>query len=887
MAARRGTVEHGGTAGNPTLPTETPSMISDIILPPNTNTSGNNFAEIPLGRRISGMVFLDYNNDGLFNGSDYGIGSQTINLSGTDINDNAINLSVTTNPDGTYDFLNLPEGTYTVTQPNQPTGTTNGITTPGTTGGTATGVLVTPSVISGISLIGVNVSSLNNNFAEQPGAAPDLTLTKTHYPSCFACSGTDAYFTITPANIGTQATSGTVTIIDTLPDGLTPTAAAGTGWSCSIGGQIVTCTTSSVIPGGASGENIIINVAVGSGLAGQILVNTAVISGGGEPEEFTGNNTATDSVPIANIVSLRGTVWLDVNHNRIPEAGERRLAGWIVELYLNGSIVDITSTAADGTYSFSTSPGSGYRVVFREPASGATFAYPVPNESGSSFDDGVVSPANPSGADTSDGTLSSMTLVLGSNYSGHSLPVDPGGVVYDAVTRFPVSDATVSLSGPGGFVPATHLVGGAANATQVTGPDGFYQFFLLSGAPSGEYIISVVSPVGYNPGVSTIIPPTAGPYVVPGSGIAAIQAQPTPPTGAQPTTYYLSFTMSGTSADVVNNHIPIDPLGVGGDIIVTKITPLVNVKRGDLVPYTITATNASPETLVNIDVRDIIPPGFKYRKGSATLNKLKSEPVVDGRMLIWPNLTFAPEEKKTFTMLLVVGSGVGEGEYTNQVYAANSLSSVTVSNVATATVRVIPDPTFDCTDIIGKVFDDKNANGYQDEGELGIANVRLATARGLIVTTDAHGRFHIPCASVPHADRGSNFIMKVDERTLPSGYRMTTENPYTVRATRGKMIKMNFGAAIHRVVRIDVTDAAFEPGSENLRSEWQEKMQALEKTLRESPTVVRLAYRMNKDSKSLVKKRIKAMRKMLTEIWKKGENCPPLIFEEEIVEAKQ
>jgi hypothetical protein len=258
-----------------------------------------------------------------------------------------------------------------------------------------------------------------------------------------------------------------------------------------------------------------------------------------------------------------------------------------------------------------------------------------------------------------------------------------------------------------------------------------------------------------------------------------------------------------------------------------------------------------------------------------------------GRQLTWPNLTFAPGERKTFTMILVVGAGVGVGEYTNQVYALNNLINTVVSNVATATVRVIPDATFDCTDIIGKVFDDKNINGYQDEGEPGIANVRLATARGLIVTTDAEGRFHIPCAHVPHTDRGSNFIMKVDERTLPSGFRMTTENPYTVRATRGKMIKMNFGAAIHRVVRIDVTDAAFEPGSEKLRGEWQEKMQALEKTLRESPTVVRLAYRMNKDSKSLVKKRIKAMRKMLTEIWKKGENCPPLIFEEEIVEAKQ
>jgi large repetitive protein len=43
-----------------------------------------------------------------------------------------------------------------------------------------------------------------------------------------------------------------------------------------------------------------------------------------------------------------------------------------------------------------------------------------------------------------------------------------------------------------------------------------------------------------------------------------------------------------------------------------------------------------------------------------------------------------------------------------------------VSGEATATVRVIPDPTFDCTDVIGKVFDDATCNGYQDAGEKGL-----------------------------------------------------------------------------------------------------------------------------------------------------------------------
>jgi hypothetical protein len=61
-------------------------------------------------------------------------------------------------------------------------------------------------------------------------------------------------------------------------------------------------------------------------------------------------------------------------------------------------------------------------------------------------------------------------------------------------------------------------------------------------------------------------------------------------------------------------------------------------------------------------------------------------------------------------------------------------------------------------------------------------------------------------------DRGSNFIVKLDTRSLPSGYRMTTENPRVVRLTPGMMTEMNFGATLTRVVRIDLNNAAFAGG---------------------------------------------------------------------------
>ena len=59
------------------------------------------------------------------------------------------------------------------------------------------------------------------------------------------------------------------------------------------------------------------------------------------------------------------------------------------------------------------------------------------------------------------------------------------------------------------------------------------------------------------------------------------------------------------------------------------------------------------------------------------------------------------------------------------------------------------------------------------------------------------------------ADRGDNFILKLDTSSLPTGYRLTTENPRVVRLTPGKMSEINFGASISQLIRIDLNPQAF------------------------------------------------------------------------------
>ena len=75
------------------------------------------------------------------------------------------------------------------------------------------------------------------------------------------------------------------------------------------------------------------------------------------------------------------------------------------------------------------------------------------------------------------------------------------------------------------------------------------------------------------------------------------------------------------------------------------------------------------------------------------------------------------------------------------------------------------------------------------------------------IEIDGFGRFHITCAVTPHEGRGSNFVLKLDDRTLPSGYRASGNQVRIKRATRGKALRFNFGASIHRVIGLDIADA--------------------------------------------------------------------------------
>src|SRR6185295_12547365 len=102
---------------------------------------------------------------------------------------------------------------------------------------------------------------------------PDLTITKSHVGN-FTQGQVGATYTLTATNSGFAATSGVVTVTDTLPAGLTATAISGAGWACVLG--TLTCTRSDALAAGASYPAITVTVTVANNAAASVTNSAAV-----------------------------------------------------------------------------------------------------------------------------------------------------------------------------------------------------------------------------------------------------------------------------------------------------------------------------------------------------------------------------------------------------------------------------------------------------------------------------------------------------------------------------------------------------------------------------------------------------------------------------------
>ncbi len=812
----------GSAGGSATTPAVAPSAISAITLGANQTATGYLFGEIPPAT-IAGRVFDDLANDGAFNPpTDVGYAGNAIVLTGTNDLGQSVNITTTTATDGTFSFIDLRPGTYTLTQPNQPIGRLNGITTAGSIGGvasgSATGVQTLPSAITGIVIGAPGLDSIDHRFAEVPASSSIagrvwLDLDNDGLIGAgeagiagqtIVLTGTDALGAPVARSTSTDG-NGQYSFGGLMPGNYVleqNSQPAGTYNGHTVAGSI-----EGVPTGSASNPD-----ATHSRIAGIVLTGVA---------DSLGNNFG--ELPES---SLSGSVWYDVGS--VPgqlDAGDRGLVGWTVQVVdaAGGAVLGSALTGTDGSYSVAgLVPARELRVRFREPRSGVVFGYPVNGEAGT--------PAAPCDQSTAmaDGHASScrettptselrVVLQPGHNLAQQSLPVDPSGVVYQSTTRQPVGGSVVTLAPVGscaGYNPSAHLLNAGAggytlsgNAAAMTvGADGFYQFLFLPSAPAAcEFALTVTPPAGSGLSfASTAIPAEAG-VLAPAGGAGStfrVQAQALAPSGAQATTYYLRLNAGSGSAAIIHNHIPLDPsTGLNNALTLTKTGDKRSVQVGATLRYTIAVRLNTGATYEQLTVVDRLPPGFSLIRGTAMLNgaalpaqNTNPLPAAGAAGALGPVLAFnlgAINQNQTLTLSyrVRVGAGALEGDATNRAtaYACGTGGAVPASCVdparrfAPATGALASNEgryrvdlsggvftTEAC--VLGKIFVDCNHNQVQDAEELGIPGVRLYFEDGRYLISDSEGKYS-QCGLLPNSH-----VLKVDRNTLPRGARLVTSS---------------------------------------------------------------------------------------------------------------
>jgi len=107
-------------------------------------------------------------------------------------------------------------------------------------------------------------------------------------PSTFTQGGTGSLPAVTITNNGingagsigdpAQSTANAMTVIDTLPSGLSYASATGTDWSCSALGQVVTCTNEDTVAVNNTYSPLTINVSISGFVSGAIGSNSVSVS---------------------------------------------------------------------------------------------------------------------------------------------------------------------------------------------------------------------------------------------------------------------------------------------------------------------------------------------------------------------------------------------------------------------------------------------------------------------------------------------------------------------------------------------------------------------------------------------------------------------------------
>jgi len=515
---------------------------------------------------------------------------------------------------------------------------------------------------------------------------PDMTLSKSHAGNF--TRGTNATYTIPVTNISPYGPSnGLVTINDTLPIGITPISATGTGWTCSVSGQTVSCTRSDALAAATAYPSITLSAAV-SQAAPATLTNIATVAGGGEANLL--NDTATD---VANVGSTADLSMSDSGSPNPVAAG--------ANLTYTQVLTNNGPSAADNATLIAPIPANTTFVNFSAPA-GWSCSLPAQGATGNV----VCADVNMAG-----GTAASFTLVVGVNGT-----VTKGTVITDTVSA---SSSTADPISTNNTATASDTVGGTANAllsvTNIAAPNPvvagnnitFTQVVTNTGAsaatgatftestPANTTFVSITPPAGWT---CSAFPPTCtNPSVAAGSSATFNVVYKVNGTATSGTTITDTATVNATNQSFGANSATATDIvaaATDADLALTTAATPASVYSGNNITYTQTVTNNGPATSSAVVFTEATPTNTTFESVSAPTGWTCTTPAVGATGTITCNAaTLAAGSAADIIVVVNVPSTVVAGTIT-----ANSSVSATTNdpNSANNSTTVATPVTIEC-----------------------------------------------------------------------------------------------------------------------------------------------------------------------------------------------
>ncbi|NRD70062.1 DUF11 domain-containing protein [Psychrobacter okhotskensis] len=259
------------------------------------------------------------------------------------------------------------------------------------------------------------------------------------------------------------------------------------------------------------------------------------------------------------------------------------------------------------------------------------------------------------------------------------------------------------------------------------------------------------------------------------------------------------FTVSIDDLETQINIVDDNP-----SLVVTKESNVKTADLGDYVSYTINITNSGNSTAYDVQLKDALPRGFDYVDGSVRVGKTAdidinqtqtTEFKAEGKYQVLNLGNMAVGESKKMTYRVLVGASALGGDGINRAtaVASNEQGQSLISREAQWKIEVERGVMNTDGIIVGKVYHDINRDGIQqkDDGELGVAGVRIYMENGNFIVTDPEGKYNF------YGISAKTHVLKVDRTTIPNATEMVIQSNRNAGDAGSRFVDLKYGE-LHR-----------------------------------------------------------------------------------------